>query len=122
MCSSDLDAYNDRIQLFAADGKFLRKWGGFLALNISGSRPGWFKTATAVAVGPDQTIFTADFYNNRVQKFSRDGEFLSVIGEEGSGPGQLKLPTDIALDEAGNVYVVDFGNYRIVKFSPQYKK
>ncbi len=30
------DAYNDRIQLFTDTGAFIRKWGGFFALNIPG--------------------------------------------------------------------------------------
>jgi len=111
------DAYNDRIQIFGADGKFVRKWGGLFGMNISGSRPGWFRTATGVTVGPENNIFVADFYNHRIQKFTRKGKFLAIIGTEGIAPGQLNLPTDMILDENGNLYVVDFGNNRIQKFS-----
>ncbi|HHB76368.1 MAG TPA: 6-bladed beta-propeller, partial [Desulfobulbus sp.] len=112
------DAYNDRIQVFASDGRFVRKWGGLLAMNISGSRPGWFKTATGVSVGPKGHVFVADFYNNRIQEFTGSGTFLAVLAGKEGGSGRLKLPTDCAVDDAGNVYVVDFGNNRIVKFSP----
>jgi DNA-binding beta-propeller fold protein YncE len=112
------DAYNDRIQVFGPDGKFIRKWGGLFGMNISGSRPGWFKTATGVTVGPENNIFVADFYNHRIQKFTSDGSFMTTFGIEGDKPGQLKLPSDMAVDKNGNVYVVDFGNNRIQKFSP----
>jgi len=112
------DAYNDRIQIFDADGKFLRKWGGPLATNIKGSFKSWFKTATGVGVGPGDAIFVADFYNHRIQKFNKDGKFLSSTGEYGSGAGQFDRPTSVAVDNDGFLYVLDYGNHRIQKFSP----
>jgi len=112
------DAYNDRIQVFAPDGSFLRKWGGPFAMNIHGPFNGWFKTVTAVAVGPNGNVFAADFYNNRVQKFSPQGKFLVGIGSKDSGPARLKFPTDMAVDAEGSVFVVDFGNRRIARFVP----
>ena len=112
------DAYNDRIQVFGPDGSFFRKWGGPFAMNIHGPFNGWFKTATAVTTGPDGNIFAADFYNNRIQKFSPTGKFLVSIGSGGSGKARLKYPTDVAVDVEGNVYIVDFGNRRITRFIP----
>ena len=87
------------------------------SINIHDSFNGWFKTATAVAVGPEGNIFVADFYNHRIQKFTPTGKFLVSIGSEGEEPGKLKYPTDVAVDKEGIVYVVDFGNNRIQKFS-----
>lgn len=115
------DAYNDRVQIFNADGYFIRKRGGPFASNISGSYNGWFKTATAVHVGPEGNIFVADFFNNRIQKFTPKGVFLVAFGEKGAGPGQFDRPIDMAVDESGNIYVVDFGNNRIQKFTTQLK-
>ncbi|MFV2082729.1 MAG: NHL repeat-containing protein, partial [bacterium] len=112
------DAYNDRIQVFRPDGSFLRKWGGPFATNIHGPFNGWFKTATAVAVGPDENIFVADFYNNRIQKFSSEGNFLVTIGSNKSKPAGLRFPTDVAIDSKGTVYIADFGNRRIARFVP----
>ena len=86
-------------------------------MNIPGSANGWFRTATAVHVGPNGNVFVADFYNHRVQKFTPEGAFLVGFGESGRGVGQFDRPTDMAVDEEGNVYVVDFGNNRIQKFS-----
>jgi len=111
------DAYNNRIQLFAPDSSLVRRWGGLFGFGIAGKFNGWFRVATSIAVGPTGNIFVTDFYNNRVQKFSPQGKFLTSVGTQEIGLGQLHYPTDVALDAEGNLYVVDFGNSRIVKFT-----
>ncbi len=112
------DAYNDRVQVFSAEGAFLRKWGGPLALDVPGSWPGWFRVATAVHAAPDGTVFVADFYNARIQRFTAEGELLAVLGHGGEGDDALDRPTDVAVDGAGRAYVVDFGHDRIARFAP----
>jgi DNA-binding beta-propeller fold protein YncE len=111
------DSYNDRIQVFSSDS-FLRKWGGPFALNISGFFNGWFATVTSVAIGPKGNIFTTDFYNNRVQKFTANGSFLSAFGEKGNGAGQFDRAVAVATAPNGAVFVVDLGNNRIQKWQP----
>jgi len=78
---------------------------------------GWFSVATAVAVDPKGSVFVADFYNHRIQKFTPEREFLVAFGSQGTGTGQIERPTDMAVDDEGNVYVVDLGNNRIQKFA-----
>jgi sugar lactone lactonase YvrE len=53
-----------------------------------------------------------------VQKFTKDGQFLSTWGRLGSGPGQFHAPWGITLDPHGNVYVADHKNHRVQKFTP----
>ena len=55
----------------------------------------------------------ADVFNNRVQKFTSQGEFIARWGSLGSGDGQFDKPVGVAVDEAGNVYVADRNNHRI---------
>ena len=112
------DGYNDRIQTFAADGGFLGKWGGPLAMNIWGPFRGWFATVTALAVDKAGNVFAADFYNNRIQKFSLAGTFLTAFGEQGSGPGQMSHVTAVAVAGDGTVYATDFGNNRVTIWRP----
>jgi 6-bladed beta-propeller len=54
--------------------------------------------------------------NNRVAKFTKDGDFLKTWGHTGSGPGQFNSLRGIASDAAGNIYVADAGNRRIQVF------
>jgi len=111
------DGYGNRIQVFVAEGDFLRKWGGPLARGIYGPFNGWFTTVTSVALGPDGNIFTADFYNDRVQKFAPDGTFLTAFGETGGGPGDgHAIAVDVAGD--GTVFVADFFHHRVQVWRP----
>jgi sugar lactone lactonase YvrE len=51
-----------------------------------------------VALDRDGNLWVADTGNRRVQKFSRDGRYLSRIGTEGVCMG-------LAMDEEGNAYI-----------------
>lgn len=113
------DGYNDRVQVFSRDGEFSHKWGGPFAMDISGSFIGWFATVTGITVDKTGNVFVADFYNNRIQKFSSDGTFLTAIGEEGTSPGLLNHPIAVAVTNDGTVFVTDYGNNRIQKWLPK---
>mgnify|MGYP000026418054 FL=1 len=101
------DAYNNRVQAFSKDGKFLFQFGG------SGFLGGSFRVSSGIAVDIKGHLYVADFYNNRIQMFTEEGSFLTEWGEEGEKIGQLKGPTDITVDDQGGIYVVDWGNHRI---------
>src|SRR5262245_16794700 len=63
-------------------------------------------------------IYVADGYggNNRVAKFTKEGNFVKTWGQTGSGQGQFNQIRGIASDAAGNIYVADAGNKRIQVF------
>jgi AbrB family looped-hinge helix DNA binding protein len=110
------DGYNDRVQVFAADGRFLRAWGGPFAVNVHGPFNGWFATVTALALAPDGSVFAADFYNDRVQKFTRDGRFLTAFGTGPNPPRHSAMGVAAAPD--GAIYVTDFGRDQIQVWRP----
>ena len=66
-------------------------------------------------------VFIADTDNNRIQKFTADGKFISSIMSWGDGSDKLRFPYGLTTDAAGNLYVADTGNSRIVKFAPKKK-
>jgi hypothetical protein len=63
-------------------------------------------------------IYVADGFgtNNRIAKFTKDGDFIKTWGQTGSGQGQFNKIRGIAADAAGNLYVADSGNNRIQVF------
>jgi DNA-binding beta-propeller fold protein YncE len=69
-------------------------------------------------VDRDGHVYVADWRNDRVQKFSRDGAYLTTFGSTGAAVGELKRPADVAVDPDGNVYVADWGNERVSVFEP----
>jgi tripartite motif-containing protein 71 len=62
-------------------------------------------------------VYIADSFNNRIQVYTSNGNFLQTIGSYGSGNGQLQDPEGIAVNSQGNIYVADAGNSRIQIFS-----
>ena len=61
----------------------------------------------------------SDTQNDRVQKFTSDGAFVTKWGTEGEADGQFKTPAGIAVDAQGNVSVADHANSRVQKFTPE---
>jgi DNA-binding beta-propeller fold protein YncE len=63
-------------------------------------------------------VFVVDYANIRIQKFTNNGDFITMWGSKGSKNGQLDRPHDIAIDSSGNnVYVAEQGNFQIQKFT-----
>jgi len=84
---------------------------------VSGYGPQHFNGPSGVVVAPNGDIWIADGHrggNNRIVKFSSDGEFILEVGggvESKSGdPGRFNDPHDITLDADGRVIVADRGN------------
>ena len=91
--------------------EFLRTWG------TTGSGNGQFNYPVGVAVDSSGKVYVVDSVNNRVQKFSAAGAYLTQWGSTGSGNGQFVNPRGVAVDADGNVYVTDGNNHRVQKFT-----
>jgi DNA-binding beta-propeller fold protein YncE len=110
------DGYNDRVLAFAPNGELQHKWGGPFAMNVFGPFNGWFSTVTGISVGPSGHVFVADFYNDRVQKFTQTGEFLNSFGIRTTGPTHTAIAATEAND--GSVFVADYANHQVQKWWP----
>ena len=100
------DRENFRIQVFDADGNFLRMWdhvGSPWGLDIT----------------EDQKLFMTDGHNNRVIKLDLDGGILGVLGEFGKLPGQFNFCHHIAAGASGAIYTSEILNWRAQKFVPR---
>jgi len=99
---------------FSPDGRVLMALG---TAGVAGDGPNTLSGPTDVAVAPTGEIFVADGHgNNRIVKYSSDGEFLMEWGQEGTGPGEFNEPHCLAFDSKGRLFVGDRVNERIQVF------
>jgi DNA-binding beta-propeller fold protein YncE len=111
------DFRNDQIQVFDAQGTFLRRFPDPAAVVGKGSsgQEGTGIAVTDVAVHKGK-VYATDSY--QVVVFSDRGALLNQFGRPGSGPGQLDRPNGIEVGPNGTIYVSDSNNNRIVAFGP----
>ena len=78
---------------------------------------GQFYYPSGIATDAPGNVYVADWGNERIQKLTSNGAFITKWGSYGSGDGQFYYSNGIATDAAGNVYVADTLNHRIQKFT-----
>jgi len=67
------------------------------------------------------TLLVADYWNNRVKRFSSDGsQYLGVVSKNApkDAPGGICTPYDVEADPDGNFFVADENCSRVVQFAP----
>jgi DNA-binding beta-propeller fold protein YncE len=112
------DTFNHRIQRFDAGGNLLQAWGSYSGPDAGTAENGTFNEPWGIAVGPDGSVYVADTWNFRIQKFTAEGEYLDAWGSyTNSEDGyQLYGPRAVAVDSQGRVFVADTGNKRITVY------
>jgi uncharacterized protein (TIGR03663 family) len=84
-----------------------------------GTAPGQFSDPIGVAVSPDGIIAVVDSGNARVQRFSADGAFLDIWGDDEAGVSFTRTanglgPTGITVAPDGRTWVADTWGHRVV--------
>ncbi|MFQ5408985.1 MAG: SMP-30/gluconolactonase/LRE family protein, partial [Anaerolineales bacterium] len=112
------DTSNHRIQVFDADGTFKTMWGTFGNRDEGTGGPGAFNEPWGIAVDADGSVYVADTWNHRIQKFTPDGAYVLEWGQFGTDGALTSMwgPRDVATGPDGRVYVADSGNKRILVF------
>jgi DNA-binding beta-propeller fold protein YncE len=108
---------------FSSSGKVLMILG---TPGVPGDGPDKLNSPSDVVVAINGDIFVADSHsfdsgNNRIVKFSKDGEFIKAWGKTGYAPGEFRMTHSIAIDSQGRVFVADRGNNRIQIFDQEGK-
>ncbi len=121
------DRGNRRIQVFDADGTFLR----MLRLNapydkkrhpVLGNLPANRPDETApwticITDGPTQYLYAADQEPGRLYKLSLDGTILGMLGESGRDVKQFNWVHGIACPSDDLIYVADMNNWRVQRLT-----
>ena len=96
------DRENNRVQVFDANGMFVRQFGGFAPFGLF--------------ITPDQTLFVADGRANQILRMNLDGKVLAAWGTTGVEPGNFQLPHGVTVARDGAVYVSEITGKRVQKF------
>lgn len=86
---------------------YITQWGGF------GTGDGQFDSPAGIAVDVTGNVYVTDLNNQRIQKFTSGGAYLTQWG----GREMFYFPEGVAVDASGNVFVADTYNDRIRKFT-----
>ena len=100
------DNENCQIQVFTAEGQFLRQFGRESEIDLN--------YPTAISIDSYDVIYVLELYTHRVSLFNCEDKAsrcqkLTSFGSEGNGPGELNQARGMAIDENGTLYVSDQG-------------
>jgi len=116
VCDTELD----QVLVYDADApyKLLRKMGA-PSKHHELTGPGDFSRPTNIAVDKDGNVYVSDTFNDRVEIFDADGNFIRTFGKPGDGPGYFARPKGIAVDADGHIWVADGVQNRVQVFNPE---
>ena len=104
------DTHYARIVVFNEDGTVAFKFGS------RGDQPGQFYSPVGITLDEEQNIYVCEYgFNDRVQKFTKEGKFIASFGKSGIEPGNLQRASDMVWTD-GKLYVADAVNNRIQVF------
>jgi DNA-binding beta-propeller fold protein YncE len=82
----------------------------WISIGTEGKEAGQFYYPTDVQITADH-IWVADAYNNRIQVFDKQGDFIRIIGAD----QKMNAATGLFVSE-NQVFVTDFENHRLLVF------
>jgi iron(III) transport system ATP-binding protein len=105
------DAFNNRLQVFSAEGKFLK-------VLVSSETGPSLHYPYSLGRSPEKDLVVVEYGSGRISRFNREGKLLGRWGSTGTGAENLLTPWGITVDGRGVIYVADTGNARIVELQP----
>lgn len=108
-----VDAALNKVFVYDVDTYLLlRSFGGKSDVTLA---PGTFDRPTNVAVDSESNVYIVDTFNERIQVFDAEGNFVRMFGKQGNIAGTFMRPKGIAIDSDNHVYIVDaeFNNVQV---------
>lgn len=93
------DAYNNRVQVFDRQGKFVQTVGDSDGIQV----------AAGITIS-NRTLFVTDFDGHRILIYDLKGNLIQIL------EGRLKQPTDISIAN-GRMFVANYGTQSLLVFS-----
>jgi streptogramin lyase len=105
------DSNNHRVQVFTADGTFVRKFGS------DGTAPGQFLLPFDLSVDSSGDVYVLDDIVQRLTKFAPDGTVLWIV-DGATDPALKGHGHDAQIDATGRIVVGNDDNGKIVFLDP----
>ncbi len=105
--------FNKRPWGIAGDSLAVLGVQGGRTIGTTGSEPGQLRESGGAAIDAEGKFWVADTGNDRLQKFSFDGNLIQVVGRSGSGESEFSAPAGITVSPKGNIIIADTGNARV---------
>ena len=110
------DYYNHRVQVRTSAGAWFTLAG-------NGTQDGQVRFPTAVAVGPDDHVFIADYdtesggaeATTRIQEFDENGDFVAIVGDSSEDRGDLNRVMGLEVGTNSNLLVANSGDDELLE-------
>lgn len=106
-----VDAFNNRIQVFQDDGKFLR------VVKLP-EKSGSLEYPYDLRVTRDNLLFVIENKAARLTVMRPDGTIVGRYGHPGRGLHEFYQPWDLTVLTDGRILIADTGNHRLVELTP----
>jgi len=104
------DTFNNRVEVFDADGTFINSFGQ------NGDGAADFERPKGIAIDCDGHVWVADSAQDRVKVFNRDGRLLIYFGAHGEYPGRFMGVYGLTIDKLNRVITTEIFPGRVQLF------
>jgi DNA-binding beta-propeller fold protein YncE len=114
------DVFNNRVNVYDGSGEFIKS---FAEGTFGELKPGRaFFGPSGVTFDKTGNVYIGDFSNDRIIKFTAEGEQIGEFGTPGTAPGQFQGPAGVRISPtSGNFFVADQFNNRVQVLDPEGK-